>query len=99
MIAPAARPAGHENGAALALAWRRVIGPGFALPRDARRRPAFQAVPAIAPSALRALKPIRTVGVRSRLHFHNNCPEVGGQFSRWGSLASPPPLADPYPAL
>ncbi len=35
MIGPPAHPAGDENGAALTLAWRRVIGPGFALPRDA----------------------------------------------------------------
>ncbi len=37
--------------------------------RCAGRRPAFQAVPAMAPSALRALGPIRAVGVRSRLLF------------------------------
>ncbi len=60
MVGPPAHPAGQENGAALTLAWRRVIGPGFALPRDAGQRPAFQAVPAIAPSAIRALRPIRT---------------------------------------
>ena len=59
MIGPPARPVGHENGAALTLAWRRVILPGFALPRDAGRRPAFQAVRAITPSAIRALRPIR----------------------------------------
>ena len=37
--------------------------------RCAGRRPAFQAVPAMAPSALRALGLIRAVGVRSRLLF------------------------------
>ena len=37
--------------------------------RCAGQRPAFQAVPAIAPSALRALGSIRAVGVRSRLLF------------------------------
>ena len=47
MIGFSAHSAGHENGAALTLAWRRVIGPGFALPRDAGQRPAFQAVRAI----------------------------------------------------
>ena len=35
------------RGAALTLAWRSVVGAGFALPRDAGRRPAFQAVPAL----------------------------------------------------
>ena len=47
MIDPLAHPARDANGAALTLAWRRVIGPGFALPRDAGRRPALQAVPAL----------------------------------------------------
>ncbi len=41
--------------------------------RYAGRRPAFQAVPAMAPSALRALGPIRAVGVRSRLLFTAKC--------------------------
>ena len=115
-------PIPAKNAAALTLAWRRVIRPGFALPRVpaggrpsspgggskpslpwrrrlsaisslggtcrdgshpgdwglrrrgpagrcAGRRPAFQAVPAMAPSALRALRSIRAVGVRSRLLF------------------------------
>ena len=35
------RPPGLEGGAALTLAWRSVIGAGFALPRDAGRRPAL----------------------------------------------------------
>ena len=35
------------EGAALMWAWRGVIGAGFALPRDAGRRPALQAVPAL----------------------------------------------------
>ena len=62
MIGPLAHPAGDENGAALTLTWRRVIGSGFALARDADRRSAFQAVRTIAPLAMRALRPIRTVG-------------------------------------
>ena len=32
----------HEKDAALTLAWRNVIGAGFALPRDAGRRPALR---------------------------------------------------------
>ena len=40
------RHPGLEEGGELTLAWRRVIGAGFALPRDADRRSAFQAVPA-----------------------------------------------------
>ena len=35
------------RGAEPKLAWPGVIGAGFALPRDAGRRPAFQAVPAL----------------------------------------------------
>ena len=77
MIGPSAHPAGHENGAALTLAWRSVIRAGFALPRDAGQRPAqfsrwgLQAVPTIAPSALRALRHIRTVGVRLSMGIEN----------------------------
>ena len=41
--------------------------------RCAGRRPAFQAVPAMAPSALRALGLIRAVGVRPRLLFTAKC--------------------------
>ena len=44
MVDPLAQPVRDANGAALTLAWRRVIGPGFALPRDADRRSAVQAV-------------------------------------------------------
>ena len=40
MVDPLAQPVRDANGAALTLAWRRVIGPGFALPRDADRRSA-----------------------------------------------------------
>ena len=43
--------------------------PWFRAPARAGRRPAFQAVPAMAPSTLRALASIRAVGVRSRLLF------------------------------
>ena len=35
------RPSGLEGGAGLTAAWRSVIGAGFALPRDAGRRPAL----------------------------------------------------------
>ena len=38
---------GAGRGWTLTLAWRSVIGAGFALPRDAGRRPALQAVPAL----------------------------------------------------
>ena len=39
--------AGIGRGAELTFAWRSTFGAGFALPRDADRRSAFQAVPAL----------------------------------------------------
>ena len=39
MIGSARSPRPHERDAALTLAWRSVVGTGFALPRDAGRRP------------------------------------------------------------
>ena len=57
----------QREGAALTLAESSVIGAGFALPRDAGRRPAFQAVraPFLPPrcAVSRADGAIRTVGV------------------------------------
>ena len=47
VIGSARSPRPHEKGVALTLAGPGVIGAGFALPRDAGRRPAFQAVPAL----------------------------------------------------
>ena len=41
------RQSGLGEGGELTSAWCSVIGAGFALPRDAGRRPAFQAVPAL----------------------------------------------------
>ena len=42
MIGSARSPRPHERDAALTLAWRSVVGTGFALPRDAGRRPALR---------------------------------------------------------
>ncbi len=67
MIVPPAHPAGHENGAALTLAWRHVIGAGFALPRDADRGSAVQAVPALVHGRQSALRgpPGRGAGLKT----------------------------------
>ena len=54
----------HEKDAALTLAWRNVIGAGFALPRDAGRRSGAPLSRAIPPSGVCAEKgAVPTVGV------------------------------------
>ena len=60
----------HEKDAALTLAWRNVIGAGFALPRDAGRKGSTGR------TARRSLaaSTIQTVGVPARLHFRSNWP-------------------------
>ena len=79
------RPPALPGGAALTLTGCRVIGAGFALPRDAGRRPAFQAVPAILLGQrweFRGLRP----RCRSEGPHRENWPALPGvPYRRWVS--------------